>query len=56
MNKLYRIYDTRTGVTVANAIPDLKLALETLELIVLDDPDHTYEIETYTLIDPAVKN
>ena len=46
--KLYRIYDATLAMTVANAIPEHKQALEVLQLYELDTPSHTYEIESYT--------
>ena len=46
--KLYRIYDTTNSTTVANAIPEHTQALEVLQLYQLDNPSHTYEIESYT--------
>jgi hypothetical protein len=46
--KLYRIYDTTTCNTVANAIPELEHAHEVLQLYQLDNPYNKYEIESYT--------
>jgi hypothetical protein len=44
----YRIYDHTSKNTLANAIPTLKLAQEVLGFLLLDEPDHDIQIESYT--------
>ena len=54
MQTLYRIVDITTQETLAQGIPTQALAQEQLELLELDYPHCFLEIESYTLIDPAV--
>lgn len=48
MTTKYRIIDSTTGETLANAIPSLGAAQEQLELLELEYPHLWLEIESYT--------